>query len=98
MNALLDANGIPLLDANGMPNTYSEATQDPTAAAVRRPWSPMTPEQLDSYRPKAAAAVPETPEQEARRISYQTGITELAPLVLRLIALEKEVAELRAAK
>jgi len=76
----------------------SEAVLDPTAAAVRRPFKPMTPEQIDSYRPKPVAATPETAAQEAARIVYQTGVTGLGPLVLRIIKLEKEVAELRAAK
>jgi hypothetical protein len=88
----------PLLDANGMPNPYSEATYDPTAAAVRRPWAPMTPEQLDALRPQNKVTAPETPAQEARRIGYQSGVQVLEGLALRLQALEREVAELRAAK
>jgi len=70
--------------------------RDPTRAAVSRPWSPMTPEQLDAYRPQNRAnATVETPAQQASRITYQTGITGLGPLVLRIIALEKLVAELK---
>ena len=35
--------------------------------------------------------------QEAQNIAYKAGVRELAPLVDRIIALEKTVAELKAA-
>jgi hypothetical protein len=72
--------------------------RDPTFAACHRPWAPMTPEQLDAYRPKPEAAVPETPAQEAKRIAYQMGVSALEGIILRLQSLEREVAELRATK
>ena len=35
--------------------------------------------------------------EEAQSIAYQSGVRQLAPLVDRIIALEKTVAELKAA-
>jgi hypothetical protein len=67
----------------------SPEMRDPTRAACNRPWKPMSPEQLDAYRPQnRVTAAPETPAQEASRIAYETGVTGLGPLVLRIIALE----------
>jgi hypothetical protein len=73
----------------------NEGHRDPTAAAVRRPWAPMTPEQLDALRPQNKQAAPETPPMEAKRIAYQSGVSALEGLVLRIQELEFFVAELR---
>jgi hypothetical protein len=74
----------------------SPELRDPTAAAVSKPWQPMTPAQLDALRPQNKVAPPETPAQEAKRVAYQSGVAALEGVILRLQAVERELAELRA--
>jgi hypothetical protein len=68
---------------------------DPTKVATSKPWQPLSPEQIDSYRPRPVVQRAETPNEEAHRIAYQTGVSGLEPLVLRIIELERLVAELK---
>lgn len=63
--------------------------RDPTREATCAPRNPMTPAELDSYRPKPAVTL----DDEAKRISYRLGMKEIEPLVRRLLLLEATVAE-----
>jgi hypothetical protein len=56
---------------------------------------PMTPEQLDALRPKPAVATPFSAAAEAKRIAYQAGVSQLEGIILRLQALEREIADLK---
>lgn len=68
---------------------------DPTRELVSAPKLPMTPAQLDALRPKPATATPLSDAAEAKKLAYDSGIKELEGLVLRVQALERQVAELR---
>jgi hypothetical protein len=52
---------------------------------------PLSPEQVDSFRPKKKDDA--KPVDEARAIAYQCGIMDLEPVIRRLILLEAKVAE-----
>lgn len=58
--------------------------RDPTRAASCRPRTPLTPEELDAFRPKPAVTL----DDEARRIAYKLGSRDFEPLVRRVLALE----------
>jgi hypothetical protein len=62
---------------------------DPTREAVSRPRVPMTPAQLDALRPKPKSEQPAG--SEAKRIAYQSGVTALEPLILRIEELERKI-------
>ena len=67
---------------------------DPTYELTHSPKVPMTPEQLDAFRPQTpVAGAPRT----ARQIAYASGIAEIEGVVLRIEALERELAELKSA-
>jgi hypothetical protein len=66
---------------------------DPTYDLVRSRKVPMTPEQLDALRPKPVARTNSAPT--AARAAYDCGIKGLEPILLRLEAVEKELAELK---
>lgn len=68
---------------------------DPTREAVSRPRLPMTPEQLESYRPKPV--VTEQPAETAKQIAYRAGVGALEGIVLRIEELERQVRELKKA-
>lgn len=68
---------------------------DPTRELTTRPWQPLTPEQLATFKPQPVALRAETPEEEAHRISYACGVRQIAELVIRIRALETALAELR---
>jgi hypothetical protein len=67
---------------------------DPLKELFSAPRQPMTPAQIESYRPKPATA---SNIDEAKAIAYKTGIKELEPLIRRIIALEEKVAALQSA-
>lgn len=73
----------------------SPELRDPTRAATTKKWTPPTPEVLESYRPRPVVQREETPQEQARRIAYECGVSGLEPLVLRIIELEKLVGELK---
>ena len=50
---------------------------------------PLSPEQVDSFRPKNTVSTVD----EAKAIAYKTGIKDLEPVIRRLIFLEAKVDE-----
>jgi hypothetical protein len=66
---------------------------DPTREAVSRKRVPMTPEQLESYRPRPVIA--SQPAETAKQIAYRAGVSALEPLILRVEQLERDIKWLK---
>lgn len=66
---------------------------DPTKEACSRKKLPMSPEELAKYRPQPVAT--STTHPTAKQIAYQAGVSALESIVLRLEAVEREIAELK---
>jgi hypothetical protein len=61
--------------------------KDPTRSLAPR--KPMSPEELDKFRPSATPSYAD----EVKALTYKIGLREIEPLIRRLVSLERIVVE-----